>query len=49
MRRLETPVLTQAENLEALMELSGKWIDLLRPRKAIREILLDIDGSVTET
>jgi hypothetical protein len=49
MSRFETTVLTQAENLEALMELSGKRIDRLRQRKPIREIVLDMDSSVSET
>jgi hypothetical protein len=49
MGRFETTVLTQAENLEALMDLSGKWIDRLRQRKPIREIVLDMDSSVSET
>ncbi len=49
MGRFETDVLTQAENLDALMDLSGKWIDRLRQRKPIREIVLDMDSSVSET
>jgi hypothetical protein len=49
MGRFETTILTQAENLEALMDLSGKWIDRLRQRKPIREIVLDMDSSVSET
>ena len=49
MSRFETTVLTQAENLEALMDLSGQWIDRLRQRKPIREIVLDMDSSVSET
>jgi hypothetical protein len=49
MSGFETTVLTQAENLEALMDLSGQWIDRLRQRKPIREIILDMDSSVSET
>ncbi len=49
MGRFETAVLTQAENLEALMDLSGTWIDRLRQRKPKREIILDLDSSVSET
>ncbi len=49
MSRFETAVLTRRENLEALMDLSGKWIDRLRQRKPKREIILDMDSSVSET
>ncbi len=49
MGRFETTVLTSPENLEALMDLSGKWIDRLRQRKPKREIILDLDSSVSET
>jgi len=49
MGRFETAVLTRTENLEALMDLPGKWIDRLRQRKPKREIILDMDSSVSET
>jgi hypothetical protein len=49
MGRFETTVLTQTDNLDALMGLSGKWIDRLQQRKPIREIVLDMDSSVSET
>jgi hypothetical protein len=39
----ETEVLTQSKNLSALMALSGTWIDTVRQRKAVREIILDMD------
>jgi len=45
----ETEVLTQPENWAALMDLSGRWIDTVHPRKPIREIILDLDSSVSET
>lgn len=45
----ETEVLTQAKNLDALMDLSGRWIDRVHRRKPIREIILDLDSSVSET
>ena len=45
----ETEVLTQPKNLSALMDLSGTWIDAVRHRKPIREIILDMDSSVSET
>ncbi len=45
----ETEVLTQPNNLGALMDLSGRWIDTVHRRKPIREIILDMDSSVSET
>ena len=45
----ETEVLTQPKNLSALMDLSGTWIDAVRQRKPVREIILDMDSSVSET
>ena len=47
--RFETEVLTQTKDLSALMDLSGTWIDAIRQRKAVREIILDMDSSVSET
>ncbi|MCY2928862.1 MAG: IS1380 family transposase [Planctomycetota bacterium] len=49
MGRFETDVLTQSKNMDALMNLSGLWIDTARRRKPIREIILDLDSSVSET
>jgi hypothetical protein len=49
MGRFETAVLTQRKNLAALMDLSGQWIDRLRQSKPMREIVLDLDSSVSET
>jgi hypothetical protein len=49
MGRFETEVLTQTANLDALAELSGKWIDRVRQRKPMSEIILDMDSSVSET
>ncbi len=49
MGRFETEVLTQPRNLAALMNLPGQWIDRLRARKPIRQIILDMDSSVSET
>jgi hypothetical protein len=49
MGRLETEVLTQRDNLKALSKLSGKWIDRLRERQPMRELILDMDSSVSET
>src|SRR5208282_5089448 len=49
MGRFETEVLTQPGNLAALTNLSGKWIDRLRERRPMRELILDMDSSVSET
>jgi hypothetical protein len=49
MGRFETEVLTQPSNLKALSNLSGKWIDRLRERQPMRELILDMDSSVSET
>jgi len=47
--RFETEVLTQEENLVALTKLPGMWIDRLRECRAMRELILDMDSSVSET
>jgi hypothetical protein len=49
MGRFETEVLTQRGNLTELTNLSGKWIDRLRERQPMRELVLDMDSSVSET
>ena len=49
MARFETEVLTQADNLAALMELPGKWIDRVQQRRLTDRIILDLDSSVSET
>ena len=49
MGRFETEVLTQRSNLAELMKLSGKWIDRLWKRQPMRELILDMDSSVSET
>ena len=49
MGRFETEVLTQPANLNALTDLSGKWIDTLWQRKPGDRIILDMDSSVSET
>ena len=49
MSRFETEVLTQPENLAALTDLLGKWIDRLREHRPMREVILDMDSSVSET
>ncbi len=49
MGRFETEVLTEAKNLAALMEMSGKWIEHVQQRRPIDRIILDLDSSVSET
>jgi len=49
MGRFETDVLTQPMNLAALTDLSGLWIDTVHQAKPIREVILDLDSSVSET
>jgi len=49
MGRFETAVLTQPKNLSALTDLPGRWIDAVHKRKPVREIILDMDSSVSET
>jgi hypothetical protein len=49
MGRFETEVLTQGHNLSKLAMLPGMWIDRLREHRTIRELVLDMDSSVSET
>ena len=49
MGRFETEVLTDPYHVDALIDLSGKWIDRVHERKPIRELILDLDSSVSET
>src|SRR3954468_15075655 len=49
MGRFETEVLTQDANLSALADLSGCWIDRVHARRPVREIVLDMDSSVSPT
>jgi hypothetical protein len=49
MGRFETEVLTQNDNLAMLTRLPGMWIDRLRKQRPIRELILDMDSSVSET
>ena len=49
MSRFETEVLTQPRNLAELTRLSGIWIEELRERQPMRELILDMDSSVSET
>lgn len=45
MGRFETEMLTQSENLDALAELPGRWIDALHDRRPPKVITLDMDSS----
>ena len=45
MGRFETEVLTRPENLEALADLPGLWIDAVHDRQAPKSITLDMDSS----
>ena len=49
MTRFETEILNRRENREVLACLSGEWIDRVMRRKRTREIILDMDSSVSET
>jgi hypothetical protein len=49
MGRFETEILTQSKNLELLMNLAGKWIDQVHQRKSLKQIILDMDSSVSPT
>jgi len=49
MGRFETEALTQAANLSALADLSGRWIDRVHARRPVRGIVLDMDSSVSPT
>jgi Transposase DDE domain group 1 len=47
--RFETEILSSKSNLTALMKLSGRWIDTVHRRKPLKELILDMDSSVSET
>jgi hypothetical protein len=49
MGRFETEWLTQRENLAALADLPGLWIDAVRKRRPPRVIVLDMDSSESPT
>ena len=49
MGRFETRWLAAPEDLRALVELSGHWIDRVRASRATDEIILDMDSSVSPT
>ena len=47
--RFETQVLTHPDNLAALMNMPGEWVDLIRQRHSLKKLILDMDSSVSET
>ncbi|MGB2809084.1 MAG: IS1380 family transposase [Sedimentisphaerales bacterium] len=49
MGRFETEILVQSKNLELLMNLSGQWVDRIHQRKSLKQIILDMDSSVSPT
>jgi len=49
MGRFETEWLTGSENLAALTDLPGRWIDAVHKRRQPRAIVLDMDSSESET
>jgi hypothetical protein len=49
MGRFETEWLANDENLVALADLGGRWIDRVHSRRPLNVIVLDMDSSVSET
>jgi len=49
MGRFETELLATDQNLAALTELSGQWIDRVHGRRPPKMIILDMDSSVSPT
>ncbi len=49
MGRFETDLLASADNLTALQDLSGRWIDAVHARRPVNAIVLDMDSSVSPT
>lgn len=49
MSRFETEILTHPLNLKFLMSLPGRWVARANHGKGLKEIVLDMDSSVSET
>src|SRR4029453_324814 len=49
MGRFETKWLSRPENLTALADLSGQWIDKVRRRRGPKIVILDMDSSESPT
>ena len=47
--RFETEIINTNSNLKKLMDLSGRWIDTVQQRKPPKQLILDLDSSVSET
>jgi hypothetical protein len=47
--RFETETLSSRRNLTVLINLSGRWIDNVHRRRPLKELILDLDSSVSET
>ena len=47
--RFETTILSRPKNLGLLIDLPGRWIDQVRQRKPVNEVILDLDSSVSPT
>jgi Transposase DDE domain group 1 len=47
MGRFETQWLAAPENLSAIADLFGQWIDLVHGRRPTRSVVLDMDSSVS--
>jgi len=45
----ETEILTQPQNLELLGNVPGIWVDRVHRRKQIKQLILDMDSSVSPT
>ena len=46
--RFETDVLTEDGNLAALMDMPGRWVDAIRQRRPIKNLVHGMDSSVSE-
>ena len=47
--RFETEIINASSNLKKRMDLSGEWIDKVKQRKPPKQLILDLDSSVSET
>ncbi len=41
--------MTTRKNLKSLIYVAGKWIDRVRQHRSLDKLILDLDGSVSET
>ena len=47
--RFGTEIINTSSNLKKLMDLSGEWIDKVQQRQPPKQLILDLDSSVSET